>query len=93
MKKFTKKDEQFAINNALKGAQKEFIARYGFAPALKDMHPLECSFEYFQPEFCTDGIWFCPNIAFHVGGFGYTFDGFTVQKADWYNMSWVGGER
>ena len=91
--KMTKSDEKFALTNALKGAQKSFREIYGFAPSLKEMHPLECSYNYFKPEFCTDGVWYCENLAFHVGGFGYVYDGLVVTKADWYNMSWVGGER
>lgn len=84
MKKFTKKEENLCIKISLEQAQKCFIAEYGFKPALKDMHPLECSFEVFHD------TWICSFVAFHVGGIGYTYT-YLLERNEVYDMK--GGER
>ena len=84
----TKKDEQWALNQAKESIQKEFIHYIGFAPQKKDIIPLECSWEYFKPDNCTDGVWLCENLAFAIGGLGYVLDGLgKVIRAEWYDLN------
>ena len=84
----TKKDEQFALNQAKETIQKEFVKFIGFAPSKKDIHPLECSYEYFKPEWTDDGLWIVTTLGFHIGGLGYALDDCGhVTRAEWYDMN------
>ena len=65
--KMTKKDENEALNYAKTTIQKEFKKQYGFAPSLKEITPLECSYTY-NHDF---DMWTCDSLGFRINNIGY----------------------
>ena len=81
--KLTKKQEIGSINVAKSIIQNRFTEMYGFAPALKDIIPLEASYNYDHDL----EIWFCDSLGFRIRGIGYGWSAkYGLARNEAYDM-------
>ena len=78
----TKREEAFALRIAKELIQEKFTKMFGFAPALKDIIPMEASYEKFH------GEWQIQSLAFCVNNIGWNFNELgQVERAEAYDRA------
>ena len=78
----TRAQEERALNSAKEAIRDKFKEEFGFAPAKKDIIPLEASYNYDSDL----DLHYCDALGFRIGGIGYSYRiGEDLEKAEWYN--------
>lgn len=77
----TKREEFEALKTAKKGIQEAFTIKFGFAPAAKDIIPLEVSYKkYFGV------VWIVEDMSFRVKRIGWVYTKIgTLERAEQYD--------